>query len=192
MLFIKRTLDIVFSLLLIILLCPVMLLEALLIKCTVPGDIFFDQVRVGKGKKGFYILKFRTMAERGGKEGQVVGIGWFLRRTKLDELPQLMNILWGDMSFVGPRPYVEDEGLNLPDERYIVRPGLTGLAQVNGNKYLPWDERTAYDIEYVRNLSLGLDLKIILKTFLVVLLGEEKFVHHLEGWENGHVEETDG
>lgn len=178
MLAIKRLLDIVFSLLGIIFLGPVLLFVSVLVRLTVPGSVLFTQLRVGRRKEVFRILKFRTMAENGPHAGEVVGVGGFLRRTKLDELPQMLNILIGDMSFVGPRPYIVEESEGLPAERFRMAPGLTGLAQVNGNTCLAWEERTAYDIEYVRNWSLGLDFLILLKTVRVVLCGEEKCMRH--------------
>lgn len=175
---VKRLLDIVFSFICIGVLSPVLLVIAVLIKLTISGNAIFSQERVGRNREIFRILKFRTIAKRGPNKGKVVGIGGFLRRTKLDELPQLLNILFGDMSFVGPRPYVVEESKGLPAERFVMRPGLTGLAQVNGNTYLSWEERTAYDIEYIRRWSMGMDVKILLRTVKVIVDGEEECVRH--------------
>lgn len=175
---VKRLLDIIFSFICMVALSPVLLIIALLIMATVPGSVVFTQERVGRNGEVFRILKFRTMAGRGRHKEKVVGIGAFLRRTKLDELPQLLNILAGDMSFVGPRPYVVEESRGLPAERFRMRPGLTGLAQVYGNTHLSWEERTAYDIEYVRNWSVCLDVKILLRTVKVIVDGEEACVRH--------------
>lgn len=180
MLALKRLSDIVLSMIGIIILLPFLLIVSLLVKLTIPGSVFFAQDRVGKDKRVFRILKYRTMAAYGDNVGKTVGVGGFLRRTKLDELLQLFNILIGDMSFVGPRPYIPDESEGLSDERFVMRPGLTGLAQVNGNTYLSWDERTAYDVEYMKKWSLWMDLKIILKTVKVVVRGEEACVRHIE------------
>ena len=184
----KRLFDIVFSLIGIIVLSPVMIIIAIAVEISVPGSVLFRQEREGKDRQIFYILKFRTMGSARNTSGtmdddsgshKVAGAGHFLRRTKLDELPQLFNILRGDMSFVGPRPYVVDESLDLPDERFAMRPGLTGLAQVYGNTCLSWEERTAYDIEYIRNYSIGLDVMIMLRTVKVVVKGEGACVRHI-------------
>ena len=173
---VKRLLDIIFSFICIIVFSPVTLIIVVLVNITIPGSVIFSQNRVGRGGKIFRILKFRTMAQHKSKAGIVVGIGGFLRRTKLDELPQLFNIFLGDMSFVGPRPYIEEEHKRLPDERLEMRPGLTGLAQVNGNTCLSWEERTRYDLEYVNNWSLGLDIRILLQTVKLIVYGEEACV----------------
>ena len=181
MLVLKRLSDVLLSLTGIILLLPLLLIMSLLVKLTIPGSVFFAQERVGKDKRVFRILKYRTMAAYGERSGKTAGIGKFLRRTKLDELPQLINIMKGDMSFVGPRPYVPAESEGLSDERFAMRPGLTGLAQVNGNTCLSWAERTEYDIEYVKKWSLLLDLRIIMRTVKVVVRGEEACVKHKQG-----------
>ena len=178
MLFLKRLSDFLLSLTGIIVLLPLLLIISLLVRLTIPGPAFFAQDRVGKDRRVFRILKFRTMAAHGENAGKTAGIGNFLRRTKLDELLQLFNILAGDMSFVGPRPYILSESEGLPDGRFTMRPGLTGLAQVSGNTFLSWDERTGYDLEYVDKWSPWLDLKIILRTVKVVVLGEEACVKH--------------
>ena len=172
----KRILDFMFSLLIIVVFIPLWLLIALAVKLTIPGSILFRQTRIGKDEKPFEILKFRTLCENG--QSQSSKLGLFLRRTKLDETPQLLIILEGKMSFVGPRPYIPEESVGLQKERYSVRPGLTGLAQVNGNTFLTWEERTAYDVEYVRNQSLLLDFKILLRTIRVILKGEEACLTH--------------
>ena len=178
MLRIKRGCDVVFSALGLVVLSPLFLLAALFTLLTVRGSAIFVQTRIGYKKREFRIFKFRTMSSGETEEGRAGAVGRLLRRTKLDELPQLVNVLRGDMSFVGPRPYVPEESRGLPDERFSMRPGLTGLAQVNGNRELSWEERTAYDLDYVRGYSLGLDARILLKTVRVVLLGEKAVVKH--------------
>jgi lipopolysaccharide/colanic/teichoic acid biosynthesis glycosyltransferase len=186
-LFIKRIFDILVSLLGLIVLSPLFLIVSLLIAILMPGPIFFLQERVGKDKRDFRILKFRSMKvdraaeatlDFGKDEQRLTALGRILRRTKVDEIPQLLNVLSGDMSLVGPRPTVRqqvDKYNERQMKRLLVKPGLTGLAQVNGNTSLTWDERIEYDVEYVEHFSLWLDLKILLKTAAVVVCGEEKF-----------------
>ena len=185
---IKRIADILFSCIGLVLFFPTGLLIAGLVKATSPGPVFFVQKRPGYHRKMFKIYKFRTMYPGSetmlkGKEvmkndSRVTGIGRFLRRTKLDEMPQLFNILKGEMSLVGPRP---ERAASLADytpfieKRLDMRPGLTGLAQVSGNIYLDLQERYCLDVYYVKHFSLLLDLRIILRTIGVVLLGEERY-----------------
>ena len=147
--------------------------------------VFFRQTRVGYKLQEFDLLKFRTMVvnekrdfsqEPGGDE--ITLIGSILRRLKIDELPQLINVLVGDMSIVGPRPPLPsllDEMNKAQKQRFDVLPGLTGLAQVNGNIHINWQSRFEYDVFYVKHVSLLLDIKIVLKTILVIIFGEEKF-----------------
>ncbi len=184
---IKRGFDIAVSTLGLIILSPVLLVTAVLIKITMPGKVFFKQERVGKNKKIFHILKFRTMKEDKKAEQthdfskdseRMTKTGNILRRLKIDELPQLLNVLAGDMSLVGPRPTVIEQVRNYNKfqlRRLKMRPGMTGLAQVNGNTALDWDERIVFDVKYVENFSLWMDLMILLKTVLVVICGEQKF-----------------
>lgn len=183
----KRLIDIVGSGLGIVILLPILLFTIILIKLTMPGPIFFKQERVGKNEKTFKILKFRTMkvdkeAEKkmdfSKDRDRITRLGKILRRTKIDELPQLFHVFIGDMSLVGPRPTVMKQVHQYTDrqkKRLEMRPGMTGLAQVNGNITLDWEQRIEYDIEYVSGFSLYLDLKILLKTIAIVLLGEGKF-----------------
>ena len=189
---IKRAMDIVGSLFGIIITSPIMLLSAILVKCSSPGPVIFKQERVGLHNKSFYMYKFRSMAmqtaaeEKKGwtvrNDPRVTGIGKILRRTSIDELPQLFNILKGDMSLVGPRPerpqFVEKFKEEIP--RYMVkhqvRPGLTGWAQVNG---LRGDssikKRIEYDIYYIENWTLGFDIKIILMTFFTGFINKNAY-----------------
>lgn len=186
----KRVCDVLFSALGIVLLSPLWMIVAVIIRLSIPGGVLFRQTRTGYKGKRFRILKFRTMEENAAAEcgtepdgdtDCVPFTGKWIRRLKLDELPQLINILLGDMSFIGPRPYILRESVGLSAERYEMRPGLTGLAQVYGNRELSWEERTAYDIDYIRSFSLWLDVKILLRTVRVVVLGEKACVRHREG-----------
>ena len=180
---IKRILDISVSLVaLIVLLIPFVIIS-LLIKLDSKGPVFFKQVRMGKDDVPFDILKFRSMYETAPHQmstsqldnlsQHVTTIGKFLRKTSLDELPQLINVIKGDMSIVGPRPLIlcEKNVLNLRTRNGAskVLPGITGLAQVNGRDELPDDEKAQFDNYYAANVSLSLDFKIIMKTFIDVL-----------------------
>jgi len=159
-----------------------MLVIGLLVRCTSPGPALFWQKRVGRGGRLFYVVKFRSMAERQtgpglSREGDVriTPFGRFLRRLKLDELPQFYNVLKGDMSIVGPRPPIpyEVEAYELwHRKRLDMKPGLTGLWQVSGRNRLPFEEMVRLDLFYIENWSLLLDLKIILRTGLVMIGGE--------------------
>lgn len=189
---IKRAMDIIGSLLGIVITSPIMLLAAILVKLTSPGPVIFKQERVGLHNRPFYMYKFRSMEQQSAKDEKkawtvkndprVTGIGKVLRRTSLDELPQLFNILKGDMSLVGPRPerpqFVEKFKEEIP--RYMVkhqvRPGLTGWAQVNG---LRGDtsirKRIDYDIYYIENWTLGFDIKIIFMTFFTGFINKNAY-----------------
>lgn len=183
----KRSFDLLLSVISILILSPFLILSGLLISLTSKGPVFFKQDRLGKGGKVFKLYKFRTMTHKKreskeqvfGDSPEVTFVGKFLRRLKIDELPQLINVLKGNMSFVGPRPCLPELKEEFDENgklRLKVRPGLSGLAQINGNIYLSWPERWKYDAEYVKQQSIILDLKIIFKTFLIVLFGEDKFI----------------
>lgn len=184
---IKNIIDRIVALLVLMFLLPVLCLVALLIKVSDHGPVFFRQTRVGHKLKEFDLIKFRTMTvndnrdfgqELDPKSPEITRIGSVLRRLKIDELPQLLNVLAGDMSLIGPRPplpmLLQDMD-GTQKQRFDVLPGLTGLAQVNGNIHIDWSERFEYDLYYVKHLSFLLDLKILLKTVLVVVFGEDKF-----------------
>lgn len=182
----KRALDIVISLLVILLAVPIFLLAAVLIKLNSPGPIFFYQERIGLSEKRFNLIKLRTMKVNPNRQlnqttnadPEVFPVGKILRRLKIDELPQIFNVFKGDMSIVGPRPCLEQTLNEMPiwaRERFSVRPGLTGVAQINGNIALTWEQRWKHDVKYVADVSLVRDLYIVLKTVLVVILGEERF-----------------
>lgn len=187
-LWIKRIFDILVSLIVIVPFLPVWLVLALIVKVTSPGPVFFLQDRPGKDKKIFKVYKFRTM--RPGSEKMVKGVevmkdddrvtavGRFLRRSKLDEIPQCLNVLKGEMSLIGPRPERVASLADYDEEiskRLNMLPGMTGLAQVSGNIYLDLQERYKLDVYYVEHFSLWLDIKILLRTVGVVLFGEETY-----------------
>ena len=169
--FVKRFLDIFISLTAIVLLSPLLLLLWILVRSKLGKPALFTQQRPGKNEKIFKLYKFRSMTDERDEKGELLpdevrltSFGKLLRASSLDELPELFNILKGDMSLIGPRPllvrylpyYTSQER-----HRHDVRPGLTGLAQVNGRNALGWEERFAFDLEYVHRLTLGMDLKII-------------------------------
>ncbi len=181
----KRAFDFTVSLLLIIILFPVFVLLSLIVLIDAGTPVIFRQYRVGKDNKLFYIYKFRTMrrntrnaatADLKDADKYITKSGKFLRKTSLDELPQLVNVLLGDMSFVGPRPLIPEEKeireLRKKYNVYSVRPGITGLAQVNGRDNLSIDEKALFDKEYIDKQSILLDIKILFKTVLVVLKRE--------------------
>lgn len=178
----KRTLDIIISLVSLVLLSPLLIVVAILIKIDSKGSVIFKHKRVGLNGKAIYVYKFRTMVENADKIGphytlpqddRVTNIGKKLRRLSLDEIPQLINILKGEMSIVGPRPVSYKDVLTKQQQiRAKVKPGLTGLAQVNGRSLLTADEKNYYDIFYIENNNLIMDIKIILKTFDVVFKGK--------------------
>ena len=182
---IKRMLDIIFSFLLIILLSPLMLIISVVIALDSEGGVLFCQERVGVGGEKFVCYKFRTMytfapeacpkSRLGAAECYITPFGGFLRRTSLDELPQLFNVLIGDMSLVGPRPLVEEEGeihtLRRRCGVYGLRPGITGLAQVNGRDDLSDIEKVRLDARYARGISLRTDADIIIRTILYATKG---------------------
>lgn len=172
--YIKRTLDLILSLMALIVLMPLMIIIGILVRINLGSPIIFKQKRPGKNEKIFTLYKFRTMTDKRDIDGNLLPdeyrltkFGKFLRSTSLDELPELINIIKGDMAIVGPRPllveylpyYTEEE-----KHRYDVRPGLTGLAQVNGRNEISWEEKLKYDTEYIKEISFYSDLKIIFKT----------------------------
>lgn len=180
--YLKRIIDFSFAFLLLLITLPVLIISALAIKLESKGPALFKQRRIGKHNKEFIIYKFRTMKVVTEKEGiqlsdseRLNKVGKFLRKISLDEIPQCINILKGEMSFIGPRPlpviylpyYTEEE-----IRRHEVRPGISGLAQVNGRNTLQWEDRFKYDIEYVNNLSVKMDMKILIMTLQKVFKRE--------------------
>ena len=186
--FFKRVFDFILSLIALIILSPLLLIVIIAIKIDSKGPIFYFQTRVGRNMKEFNLYKFRTMTDKKrdpSKEQtykdnpEITKVGYYLRRLKIDELPQLINVLVGDMALIGPRPALpslyKDYGEKAA-KRVRVRPGLSGLSQTRGNIFLTWEERFKYDNEYVDRMSFLLDVSIIIKTFLIVIFGEEKFI----------------
>ena len=181
--YIKRILDILISLTFIILFSWLYLILVILVRIKLGSPVLFCQERPGYNEKIFKLYKFRTMTDKRDEKGNLLPdserltkFGSMLRSTSLDELPEMFNILKGDMSLIGPRPllveylpyYTEEERL-----RHSVRPGLTGLAQVSGRNYLAWDKRLARDVEYVNHISFIMDVRIIIKTIMVVFKKED-------------------
>jgi O-antigen biosynthesis protein WbqP len=186
-LYFKRIIDILLSLFLLIFFAPLLLLIAFLISTTSRGNVIFKQKRSGKNKRLFLIYKFRTMAATtpadvaknmlDTPERYITAIGSFLRKASLDELPQLLNILKGEMSFIGPRPalWTENELIDIRHKEGIttIKPGLSGLAQINGRDALSLDEKIRFDKLYHDNISFALDLRIFVKTPVYVLKGKD-------------------
>ena len=176
----KRIFDIILSIMLLVLLSPVFFMVAIVLRWKMGSPIIFRQTRPGLDGRPFVILKFRTMCNIKNSAGnlaadekRISSFGFFLRATSLDELPELLNVLKGDMSIVGPRPLLmEYLPLYSPEQarRHEVRPGLTGWAQINGRNALSWEEKFDHDLWYVDNRSFLLDLKIIWMSFLPVVL----------------------
>ncbi|WP_207736042.1 sugar transferase [Eubacterium sp. 1001713B170207_170306_E7] len=181
--YIKRILDITLSGAAIIVLSPVMGITAILVKKKLGSPVIFKQKRPGKDEKIFTMYKFRTMTDERDEKGallpdsvRLTTFGKMLRSTSLDELPELFNILKGDMSIIGPRPLLV-QYLPLYNERqkrrHEVRPGLSGLAQVNGRNAITWEEKFDYDVEYVEKVSLTLDVRIVLRTIIKAFRQED-------------------
>ena len=180
----KRIFDILFAVLGLLIAAIPLAVIAVIVKCTSPGSALYFQQRLGEKGKPFNIIKFRTMCEDAEKNGacwsegdddpRITPVGMFLRKCRLDELPQLINVLMGDMSFVGPRPerkcFYEafEEYIHGFSQRLEIKPGITGLAQVSGGYDLKPEEKVLYDIEYIKRRTFWLDIKILLKTVLVV------------------------
>ena len=180
--FFKRMADIIGALFLIMCSFPIFILVSVLLLISIKNNPLFIQKRPGKGCKIFSVLKFKSMTDEVDKKGSLLSdelritkLGAFLRKSSLDEIPQLFNVLKGDMSFIGPRPllirylpyYTKEE-----QARHTIRPGITGLAQISGRNLLNWDDRLQKDIEYVKNISFTNDVKIIFKTIKKVLIAE--------------------
>ncbi|MBP1841717.1 sugar transferase [Formosa algae] len=179
----KRVIDFSASLIGFILLFPIFLIVTLILLITNNGQPFFFQSRPGKDEKVFRIMKFKSMSDKTDENGtllpdaeRVTKLGTFIRKFSLDEIPQLLNVIKGDMSLIGPRPllvrylpyYTKEEQI-----RHSVRPGITGLAQVSGRNSIGWDDKLAKDIEYVQNLSFKTDLQILFKTVEKVVKGSD-------------------
>ncbi|MFD2131637.1 sugar transferase [Pseudogracilibacillus auburnensis] len=179
---IKRPMDFILSLLALIVLSPVFIVVAILVRTKLGSPVLFKQERPGLNEKIFTMYKFRTMTDERDEDGELLPnemrhtkFGKFLRSTSLDELPELINIIRGDMSIIGPRPLLV-EYLSLYNSeqkrRHEVRPGLSGLAQVKGRNEIPWEDKFKFDIEYLENISFLYDCKLILQTFFKVFRRE--------------------
>lgn len=182
----KRLFDIIFAVAALVILFVPMLVIAFAVYIDDPGKVIFSQYRIGRYGKTFMLYKFRTMrqnapsyvaaADLSAPENYITYVGKFLRRTSLDELPQLWNVLRGDMSLIGPRPLIQQEryihSLREQHGVYMIRPGITGLAQINGRDRLSPDEKVRYDVTYLRDFGLIQDISIILSTIPGVIAGE--------------------
>jgi undecaprenyl phosphate N,N'-diacetylbacillosamine 1-phosphate transferase len=193
----KRIMDLSLSWLAFLILSPIGLLIALFIKIDSPGSVFFRQVRIGQNGQPFLTYKFRSMMEvPPGRRGipdieRITRVGKFLRATSLDELPQLFNIIRGEMSLVGPRPTLAYQVAAYDDfqrRRLLVKPGVTGWAQVNGRNSIPWEERIKLDVWYVENWSLKLDFLILMKTLKIWMAGEDIYGPLGENYDFGNPE----
>ncbi|WP_150451205.1 sugar transferase [Arenibacter lacus] len=181
--FLKRILDVVISVIMLLLLSPIFIVVFITLFIANNGKPFFFQSRPGLHEKIFKIIKFRSMNDKKDKNGKLLPdedrltkVGLFVRKTSLDEIPQLLNVLKGDMSLIGPRPllisylplYNEEQ-----KKRHLIKPGITGWAQVNGRNAISWQQKFAYDVWYVENCSFLLDCKILWMTFLKVVKRED-------------------
>ncbi|HSB93154.1 MAG TPA: sugar transferase [Flavitalea sp.] len=180
--FFKRLIDLVVSTLAFLVLLPVFLVLTIVLLFANQGKPFFFQLRPGRNEQIFRVIKFKTMNDRKDREGKLLpdehrltAFGKFVRKTSLDELPQLLNVIKGDMSLIGPRPLLVDY-LPLYNEkqkkRHQVRPGITGWAQVNGRNAISWNQKFEYDVWYVDNISFKLDLQIVMKTLVKIVKSE--------------------
>lgn len=185
---IKRVLDVICSIVALIILSPLLLITAIAIFIDDPGPVLFKQIRIGKDNKPFKIFKFRSMKknadalkaelmkqneDKGANfkmdhDPRVTRVGQLIRKTSIDELPQLVNILKGDMAVIGPRPFIEEEQKNLPSDRLLVKPGLSCYWQIGGKNSLPLPEQIELDRKYIREESVFVDAKIVMKTMLLV------------------------
>jgi lipopolysaccharide/colanic/teichoic acid biosynthesis glycosyltransferase len=193
---IRRAVDIAFSSLALAVSSPLILLAMLAIRLESPGAVIYSQRRAGRHGRPFEVLKLRTMVDGAEHIGaglainaddpRVTRVGAFLRRTSLDELPNLVNVLRGDMSLIGPRPTLPVQVEQYSERqrgRLAIRPGITGWAQVNGRASLPWAERIELDLYYIEHRSLALDLKILQRTVAMVLGGSGLYKGQAGGWE---------
>lgn len=181
--YIKRMLDFILSLISIIILSPVLIVVAILVRTKIGSPVIFKQKRPGLNEKIFTLYKFRTMTDERDEEGNLLPddirltkFGKLLRSTSLDELPELFNILKGDMAIVGPRPLLVRDMVFMTDtqrKRHSVRQGLTGLAQINGRNNISWEEKINYDLKYIQNITFLNDIRIIIKTILKVFKKED-------------------
>jgi len=180
--YVKRVLDFVLSLVLLVVISPLFIIIACILFFSLKGSPFFFQKRGGYLNKPFFVIKFRTMSNEVDDNGDLLPdserltvLGRLVRKLSLDEIPQIINVIKGDMSFIGPRPFLYEYMLVYSDEekrRHSVRPGITGWAQVNGRNSITWKEKFKYDLYYVDNVSFFLDVKIVLLTIKKIILRE--------------------
>jgi lipopolysaccharide/colanic/teichoic acid biosynthesis glycosyltransferase len=193
---IRRAIDLLGGALLLLLSAPAMAVAALAIRLESPGHPIYRQRRIGKDGRPFDLLKLRTMVDGAEHVGaglavnendpRITRVGAFLRRTSLDELPNLLNVVRGDMSFIGPRPTIPVQVEQYTERqrgRLAIKPGITGWAQVHGRASLPWGERIELDIHYIEHRSLALDLRILRRTLAIVLGGSGLYKGQSGGWE---------
>ena len=198
---IRRVVDIVVSALMLALSAPALALALLAIRLESPGPVIYRQRRAGLRGRQFDVLKLRTMVEGAEHLGaglavnendaRITRVGAFLRRSSLDELPNLVNVLRGDMSLIGPRPTLAVQVAQYTERqrgRLEIKPGITGWAQVNGRASLPWAQRIELDLYYIEHRSLALDLRILRRTLAMVLGGSGLYKGHAGGWEGGAVQ----
>lgn len=190
----KYAISFIIAVVLAIVTLPVFIITAIAIKIEDGGKVIFSQERTGRGMKRFKVYKFRTMkttdvvfdknrAVISANNSNVTKVGKFIRKFKIDELPQIYNVLKGDMCFISPRPLMPTYECDYKDwekVKFFTKPGMTGLGQVNGNGYLSTEERNYYDVYYVMHASPIMDIKIIFKTLGVILHGEEKYIRHVK------------
>jgi len=192
----RRAIDIVVSALGLVLASPLIAAAIVAIRLEGPGPALFRQLRAGKDGQPFEMLKLRTMvkdAERTGAglavnlgDARITRVGALLRRSSLDELPNLINVLRGEMSLIGPRPTLPAQVAHYTERqrgRLAIRPGITGWAQVNGRASLPWDERIELDLYYIEHRSAALDMRILARTVALVLGGSGLYKGHTGGWQ---------
>jgi undecaprenyl phosphate N,N'-diacetylbacillosamine 1-phosphate transferase len=177
--YLKNSIDFILAILALVLLSPLFIVVCILVCSTNKGSVFFTQVRPGMDEKPFKLIKFKTMNDNRDKNGNLLSdakrlttVGRWIRKLSLDEVPQLLNVIMGDMSLIGPRPLLM-EYLSLYTstqlQRHAIRPGITGWAQVNGRNSIDWEKKFEYDIWYVKNCGVWLDIKIVCLTVIKVL-----------------------
>jgi lipopolysaccharide/colanic/teichoic acid biosynthesis glycosyltransferase len=195
---IRRSIDIVAGAILLVLTAPLVGVAMLAIRLESHGNPIYRQRRIGKDGKSFELLKLRTMVDGAEHIGaglainandpRVTRVGSLLRRTSLDELPNLLNVVRGELSFIGPRPTLPAQVAQYTERqrgRLAIRPGITGWAQINGRTALPWSERIELDLYYIEHRSLVLDVRILWRTVAIVLGGSGLYKGHTGGWEGG-------
>ena len=189
--FVKRIFDFILSTISLLILSPFLFIISVLIKIDSNGPVFYMQDRLGVNENLFKLFKFRTMTHKQRNthrqvfhgDPEVTRVGAILRRLKIDELPQLINVFLGDMSIVGPRPClpsIKEKFGKYAVHRFKVKPGLSSLSAIKGSIYLSWEQKGYWDMYYIENLSLKMDLLIILRTFKVILIGEQKLFANLK------------